>query len=64
MEPNCTNCKNAIFCEAWGEYKCTLFEKRIYNAGDKTPCQHYKTGNPLSKECHCEDCMNEIKEEN
>lgn len=41
-DSNCYTCKNAIFDEQWGEYKCRLRKKYIYNVESNTGCKDYK----------------------
>jgi hypothetical protein len=48
---NCKTCKNAIFDETWGEYKCKARETVIYILLDSNECSDYKKGTPeVSKE--------------
>lgn len=45
---NCMECKNAIFDEVWGEYKCGINKNWIMYA--HLDCEHYAEGKPqLSK---------------
>lgn len=48
---NCKTCKNAIFDEIWGDYKCKVNHLVIYNAQDVEGCVYYKKGEPkISKD--------------
>lgn len=48
---DCPNCKNALFNELWGEYKCTKREITIYKPTDEAECEYYENGSPgLSKD--------------
>lgn len=38
----CKNCVNRVFDERWGEYKCTVFEHRIYDIDRYIGCEHHK----------------------
>lgn len=51
MIENCTTCKNAIFCEKFGEYKCKVRQTTIPILLDSTECGSYVKGTPAeSKE--------------
>lgn len=52
-------CEHAVFCRSFGEYKCTLKQKRIYNTSK--PCDEYKEKKKDAKEkkCQCLVCMTE-----
>lgn len=39
---NCANCKHAVFDEQWGEYKCKVFERRIYILLGSSECPKYE----------------------
>lgn len=39
---NCKTCANAIFNEQWGEYKCKVFQKTIYDPSRILGCEAYK----------------------
>lgn len=39
---NCANCKHSVFDETWGEYKCKVFERRIYILLDSSECKKYE----------------------
>ena len=55
MEPICENCARSIFCESWGEYKCTL--KHIRVRGNEE-CVEYKSGKgKVKKPCQCKTCL-------
>lgn len=58
-EPLCPTCANAIFCDTWGQFKCTVKERRITGYKTMTVCGDYKKRPKDFKEplCHCEDCM-------
>ena len=39
---DCKNCKHAIFDELWGEYKCKICERIVYDTRlDAWGCEHY-----------------------
>lgn len=42
----CKTCANAIFDELWGEYKCSIKGRRIYEPENETDCVIYKHGEP------------------
>lgn len=42
---NCKSCKNAIFNELWGDYKCKI-DQIIHHPDEKMVCEHYKKGIP------------------
>lgn len=39
---NCKNCKNAIFVELWGEYKCKVRNVTVYKPDDISDCTYHK----------------------
>ena len=41
---NCANCEHSVFDKLWGEYKCKVFEHRIYILLDSSECPEYKKG--------------------
>lgn len=43
--PNCTNCSNAIFDTVWGEYKCSIYKRTVYNH-EVIGCKYYNEGQP------------------
>lgn len=45
---NCTNCKNALFDEIWGEYKCKIDKKKHSLEGQLAGarCGYHKKGTP------------------
>lgn len=43
---SCKTCVNAIFDEHWGEYKCKVFQHRMYLPDDKEDCIEYEKGEP------------------
>ena len=60
--PYCIVCEKAVYCPTWGQYKCTKFNKWIYDPfSTRRPqcCESLKY--PLTallvNKCHCEDCM-------
>ena len=59
MSKTCDNkCTYAIFCPSFGEYKCVLKQRRIYDI--KKPCDEYaaKT-DQVERKCHCFTCVAE-----
>lgn len=58
---NCKTCKNAVFCETWGEWKCVPKKRRVYDI-DLGLCTLYKEGEPKMT-CGCETCQGREKEE-
>lgn len=59
----CPTCSSAIFCETYGEYKCTEKKRRIYGVAQMTECKEYKKRPAGWKEmpCRCEDCLKNEK---
>lgn len=53
---NCANCEHAIFDETWGEYKCEVFERRVYILLDSSECPEYKKGQPKVSKAEEESC--------
>lgn len=42
---NCVNCGNAIFDEIWGDYKCSIYKRHVYDH-EIVGCKHYNKGEP------------------
>lgn len=38
----CQTCKNCVFDEIWGEYKCKIYHRRIYNPDEYADCNYYE----------------------
>lgn len=38
---DCTTCKNAILDMVWGEWKCKVYEHRIYDASEYEDCDSW-----------------------
>lgn len=57
--PLCPTCTNAIRCDTWAEWRCSIKEKRIYGYKTMTVCGSYKKRPKGFKErpCRCEDCL-------
>lgn len=52
---NCKDCAHSLFCETWGEFKCTKREIRMYNPINV--CEDYiEDPNKEEKSCCCEIC--------
>lgn len=54
-------CSHAIFCAAFGEYKCDVGFHRIQNVElECIGCKHHvrRPSGEENKLCHCEACMN------
>lgn len=51
---NCTTCAHAIFDAQWGDYKCEVIKKTVYQV---TKCMYYEEGKPT------ESKVNELYEE-
>lgn len=63
MTINCKECKHSIFCETFGEYKCTKYARRIYYP-ERTECNDYDKFYGEKKEpCRCRSCLSRVKEE-
>lgn len=42
----CATCSNAIFVALWGEYKCAVKQRVIFQPELFTDCTDYKKGEP------------------
>lgn len=53
----CKNCSNSLWCYTWGEYRCSVKKRRIYEI--MTKCNDYEKRGKDFKEtrCHCDDCL-------
>lgn len=59
----CASCSSSIWCDTWGEFKCSVKERHI--TGPKTVCASYTKRPKNWKEmpCRCEDCLKNMEEE-
>lgn len=39
---NCKNCKHSTFDEQWGEYKCSVLQRRVYILLSSDECNFYE----------------------
>ena len=55
----CSSCSNSIWCPTWAEWKCKVFEKRIYDYATMTSCGNYvkRDKNFKESECKCKSCL-------
>lgn len=55
----CSTCVNSIWCDTWGEWKCTVRKRRFYGSNIPDECKSYKKRGKDFKErpCQCEDCL-------
>jgi hypothetical protein len=56
----CPNCINSIRCDVWGEWKCIMKERRIYDYAEMISCDSYKKRPAMGfkeRKCQCEDCL-------
>lgn len=55
----CPTCTSSIFCNTWGQFKCTAKERYITGYKTMTVCGDYKKRPKHWKEspCRCEDCL-------
>ena len=52
----CSDRAFAIFCETWGEWKCSK-KHQIVHRLDAEDCNSYKLSRGSQQECHCKSCM-------
>lgn len=38
---NCKFCRHAVFDRIWGEYKCKLYQRTVYDADEITDCDDW-----------------------
>ena len=55
----CARCKNGIFCNTWGDYKCTV--TNAYICKEVNACEDFKLRTKADKvtTCQCEDCLSQ-----
>ena len=55
----CPNCTSAIFCDTWGQFKCTAKKRYISNYRVVLQCESYKKRpkDYKDRKCQCEDCL-------
>lgn len=53
----CASCSNSLRCYTWGEYRCSVTTRRVYET--VTKCDDYKKRGKDFKEprCQCDDCL-------
>lgn len=56
-EQVCKNCEHAIFCPTMGEYKCLLYEHRVYFPDLARVCFKKAKTPVLDKKCRCQVCV-------
>lgn len=57
IEEKCMNCEHAIFCPTMGEYKCVLYQHRVYFPQLRRSC-FVKSKTPVqNKKCQCKVCQ-------
>lgn len=59
---SCADCERHVFCSSWGEYKCLVKERRIYEPENEARrCKDYKKAPKKSGEdspkCQCKSCI-------
>ena len=67
-EKSCMDCENAIWCETWGEFKCTAKVRRIYEPENEARgCEDFKKEHHSKyfekPKCQCETCLSRSGEE-
>ena len=65
---SCIDCIHAVYCSSWGEYKCLVKERRIYEPENEARrCKDYKKASKKSGEdspkCQCKHCQARESEE-
>jgi hypothetical protein len=57
----CNTCNNSIWCDTWGEFKCTAKKRYIYS--EVAECEDYTkmAKNTKQQFCQCEDCLKNEK---
>ena len=68
QEKSCMDCKNSIFCNTFGEFKCTVKQRRIYEPeNDARDCPDFEKErrgkNEEEPKCHCKHCMSRSGED-
>lgn len=53
--PTCKDCEHSIFCDSWGEWKCTKYSIKVYSV--LTSCPGFEKRTTKMKPCHCEACL-------
>ena len=59
----CSKCTYGIFCDTWGEWKCTKSYKQISDPV-MLDCKEFKKRTGPMPDCQCETCMARRKKEN
>ena len=62
MEENmksCMDCENAIWCDTWCEFKCTVKVRRIYEPENEAyGCRDFKKDRRKEEvKCQCKHCL-------
>ena len=50
----CKTCANAIYDALWGEYKCSIKGRRIYEPEKEIDCVIHKPGTPKESKVNAE----------
>lgn len=62
-ERHCMNCEHSIFCGSWGEYKCLIKIRRIYEPEKEAfGCGDFKqvrrnVNDKKETKCRCKRCI-------
>ena len=56
-EQTCSQCEYAIFCPSMGEYKCMLYQHRVYFPNLVRSCFVKSKSSVLSRKCNCLVCI-------
>ena len=64
MANNVKDCEHSIFCPTWTEWKCVKKREKIGEGNICRGCIDFKKKDKDAKEpeCHCETCVERIKE--
>ncbi len=67
---SCIDCEHSIYCDTWGEYKCTVKVMRIYEPENEAiRCKDFKRaprkdalGDKKKPKCQCKHCQSRVDE--
>lgn len=53
----CGSCSSGIWCGTWGQWKCSMKKRRIYETLTKCDSFAKKPKNWKEMRCQCKDCL-------
>lgn len=64
-EKSCMDCKNSVWCRTWGEFKCVVKQRRIYEPENEAlNCEDFKKERKKDDaKCQCKHCLSLVSDD-